>query len=473
MSYPYELELMEGDILLNVGRILQGKSLYAAPSLDSASPVYTPFYFYLSALAAKLLGARLFSLRLVSFLSTLGCLGLVYRFVQRETRSPWFGALSACLFAASFGATGFWFDLARPDMLYILFCLAAGYCARFCPGIRGAALAGGFFSFALLTKQTALLIVIPMILYFALVGRRELAVFAATFVVLSAAFLGYFQHASSGWCYFYSFGAVSTVLTAKSMIILFWVRQILPQFGMSALLSLFYVLNRWYSSDRRALIFYLPWFCGMAGASWAYSLNWGAYLNGLLPIAALLSILAGLGAHAALESFEILQGRQRTMVEMCLTACLLIQFGCLAFNPMDQIPGRADVEAGNRLAARLGQIPGRIFICHHATLYTAAGKEPSTPLIILGTLFASPNAEVANGLRQELREALRSQKFRAVVVDSDWFREYLPDDFRRDLNATYGLRETISYPDTAVFRERTGLFIRPQFIYLPKSDASP
>src|SRR5208282_1623784 len=154
----------------------------------------------------------------------------------------------------------------------------------------------------------------------------------------------------------------TAVLTSRKMILLFWCRQVFPLFGIAVVFTLYYFLNASQESGRRRFAFYSLFGLGMGGASWLYSLNWGAYLNGLLPIAAVLCILAGLGAHAILDSLERLTANARLAAEGCLWGMFFIQFACLAYNPLLQIPGTADLEAGRRVVERIAQIPGRVFI---------------------------------------------------------------------------------------------------------------
>ena len=74
LGYPYELEWMEGGSVEIVGRVLHGQALYVAPSLHYVPYTYPPLYFWVSALVAKMTGLSFLPLRLVSFVSSLGCL---------------------------------------------------------------------------------------------------------------------------------------------------------------------------------------------------------------------------------------------------------------------------------------------------------------------------------------------------------------------------------------------------------------
>src|SRR5512144_1808793 len=84
IHYPFSLEFAEGDALIQVLRILQGEMLYTEPSMRYVALDYPPVYVYVSALAARLLGFGFFPLRLVSFLSALGSISVIYLICRKE-----------------------------------------------------------------------------------------------------------------------------------------------------------------------------------------------------------------------------------------------------------------------------------------------------------------------------------------------------------------------------------------------------
>src|SRR5262245_11458385 len=83
VPYPFELEWLEGLSLHHVQRLLQGRPLYAPPSLEFISFDYTPLYFHVAAFASRLLGPGFAPLRVVSLLASLGSLGLVFALARR------------------------------------------------------------------------------------------------------------------------------------------------------------------------------------------------------------------------------------------------------------------------------------------------------------------------------------------------------------------------------------------------------
>ena len=102
LSYPFPLEYLESNSLVEVQRILTGHALYAAPTVSYVPDGYPPLYFATSAAAASVLGLSYLPLRLVSLVSSLVCFAILARLVQRETTSAAAGIAAAGLLAATY-----------------------------------------------------------------------------------------------------------------------------------------------------------------------------------------------------------------------------------------------------------------------------------------------------------------------------------------------------------------------------------
>ena len=100
LTYPFTVEWLESNSLVEVHRILAGQPLYPAPSIRYVPDGYPPLYFAVSAAAASVLGVSYLPLRLVSLVSSLVCFALLGRLVQRETGSIAAGVGAAGLSAA-------------------------------------------------------------------------------------------------------------------------------------------------------------------------------------------------------------------------------------------------------------------------------------------------------------------------------------------------------------------------------------
>jgi hypothetical protein len=154
LTYPFTVEWLESNSLVEVHRILAGQAVYAAPTAGYVPDGYPPLYFAVSAAAASVLGVSYLPLRLVSLVSSLVCFALLGRLVQRETGSVAAGTGAAGMFAAVYFATDTWFDVGRVDSLFLALSLGGLYAARWMRRTRGAIAAGALLAAAALTKQT-------------------------------------------------------------------------------------------------------------------------------------------------------------------------------------------------------------------------------------------------------------------------------------------------------------------------------
>lgn len=171
IQYPFELEWCEGSSVHQVMKILSGEKMYIPPSLEFISLPYTPLYFYISAAVSKVIGIGFVPLRLLSFVSSLGCFFIIFLFVKRETGSNYSGFLASSLFAATFRISGAWFDIARVDSLFLFLLLLSMYSIKLHDSSISLMLAGILVSLSFMTKQTALIISVPIMFYCILVKR--------------------------------------------------------------------------------------------------------------------------------------------------------------------------------------------------------------------------------------------------------------------------------------------------------------
>ncbi len=472
MVYPFDLERLEGSALEQVERVLRGQPLYAAPSFDYVPMVYTPVYFYVSALAAKLLGPGFAPLRLVSILASLGCFAVLYQFVRKETSSHYCSLVSVGLFAATFRETGDWLELARTDSLYLFLLVLGAYLLRWKRGTAWLALAGGCTALAFLTKQTALIVILPLVIYAGSLGFRLFAAFAGAAGVLGAGGIALLHLRSGGWSTFYLFSLTSSFLTMKSHIVLFWINDIFRVLPIAVAFCVLFFLAAAHEKDRRDAWFYFCFGAGMLAASWLYSLNWGAYLNGRLPVYFFLSLATGLGAHRALVLLATHAGDRARLGQSVLFAALLIQSCALVYDPRLVVPGSRDVELGREVLAKIAQIPGPVYVPNHTYLAAIAGKQGFAHILNLCTLLVSGDPRTVAPLREELHDAFRNKRFSAVVQDGAWGEDVVAAVYRSDFLENYQPGQEIVYPASDTRRLATGLPAPARvafIIYVPKA----
>ncbi|MBI4832962.1 MAG: glycosyltransferase family 39 protein, partial [Candidatus Lindowbacteria bacterium] len=301
IQYPFELEWLEGSLVDHVRRILAGQRLYVIPSLEFIPFFYTPLYFYLSAGVSKILGVGFFPLRLISFIASLGCFAVLYLIVERETKSRFSAFLSASLFAATFRASGAWFDIARVDSLFLFFLLAAVYAVRFKTSLNWTVLAGALISLSFLTKQTALIISLPIMLYCVYADwRRSIFLIGIVASVVTGTTL-LLDNIHDGWYAYYIFRVPAHHAIIRNMFVDFWTKDLLLALPVACLMSAWCLYAKFSYMTRKTFLFYFLMTGGMVGASWLSRLHEGGYDNVLMTAYAALSILFGLTVHTAIR----------------------------------------------------------------------------------------------------------------------------------------------------------------------------
>ena len=380
LGYPFPLEVLESNSLVEVHRILAGQPLYAAPTVSYVPDGYPPLYFAVSAAAASVLGQSYLALRLVSLVSSLACFAVVARCVQRETASAAAGLAAAGLLAATYFATGNWFDVARVDSLFLALSIAGLYAARWMRSRRGAIVAGLLLGAAFLTKQTALAEGAAVLAAVAAGPRRRLAITAALAyaAVLAASTLA-LGLASHGWYLYYAFEQMSQHALSLAAAGRFWARYLLPTLGIAVAAVLLGV--------RRLPPALLAGCVALVAEGWAALVHTGGGVNDLLPAYLAVAVLAGLalggragagpgrGAWALWPVTGPLSGHGRLACPVRLAPWSSPSWRSWrrASAPGSAIPAGADRAAGLRLTAGVRTLGGTIAIPADPALALTAG----------------------------------------------------------------------------------------------------
>jgi 4-amino-4-deoxy-L-arabinose transferase-like glycosyltransferase len=454
VGYPYELEWMEGGAVDHIYRILKGDPLYAPPSMDFVPYIYPPVYFYLAAGLSKLTGAGLFPLRLLSILSLTGCLYVIFDFARKESGSMLPGICAAGLFAATFPATGGWFDLGRVDSLYLFLLLFAAWLIRFRPGKAGFLGAGLLLTLAFFTKQTTLIFSIPLLIYAFVHSRKAFPWIAIAFPALSLALYLILNGQYEGWFDYYIRELPGAHPFLWKMAIGFWPVYVLGILPIALLLGIWFLISE--KGEKRW--FYLAFLLAGLMASWMSMMHGGGYKNNLMPLYAVLAILFPLGVSAFLQDPET--GRK---LRLWILLAAVFQFGMLIYQPWEWVPTRQDREAGDRLIKRLSQLEGRVWIFGNGYLPRLAGKEPNAQAWAVIDVLRGKKDPVAETLEKEIRASLREARFDYVVMDFPFFTE--------DLDSSYEKWEKL-FEDEAFIPVSGGDF-RPMWIYRKRLDHSP
>ena len=458
ISYPYDLEWMEGGTLEHVARVLAGQPLYGPPSLEFTPYIYGPLYYHLAAPVAKLFGLRLLSLRMVSFGPRWAVFALIAALVHGRTRSRLGALVAAGLFAALFKRSGAFFDLARVDSLALFFTLLAVWVLL--ASKRHDVAAGVLLAAAFFTKQSALLIAAPVVVArsWSLRGPQRLHGIAA-FVALAVGGSLLLHLRTQGWSTYYLFALPASHPWVSGAWVGYW-RDLFMVVPVAMLALAFVMAGARGAGAARPIE--LAAVLGALAESWSSRLHGGGYDNVLMPVYACLAWQTGLvlgGLVQPAPGDVPSPAKPRALLALAPWACL-VQLALLWSPPWRQVPTAADRAAGAALVAKLAAVPGPVLIPHHPHLARLAGKATHAHEMALADVMRGGDRRAIDALAADVRRRLAAREFAAVVVDQDWWRA--------DLGASYVHSQTLWAAEPAIFWPRTGWLVRPRDIYEPR-----
>jgi hypothetical protein len=474
LSYPFPLEYLESNSLVEVQRILTGRALYAAPTAGYVPDGYPPLYFATSAVAASVLGLSYLPLRLVSLVSSLVCFAVLARLVQRETASAAAGIAAAGLLAATYFVADTWFDVARVDSLFIALSVGALYTARWMRRTRGAVATGLLLAAAFLTKQNGLAEGVAVLTALAFGPRRRLAWPAA---LTYGAVLGVSTLAlgltSRGWYVFYVFELLSEHPLKNAAFGQFWTVSLLPVLGIACCALVLGV--------RRTPLVLVAGSTALVVEAYTSLVHSGGRINDLLPAYLAVALLAGLamgGQPGGLVSFcadrlargrlaNWRPGRAGRWAAAAAAALVIAQLAVLGngFRPAQAIPSGADRAAGLRLAAGMRALGGMIAVPTDPGLDLLAGLPAVAHQGATDDILRASDPTIIASFRRSAARAVATRQFSAIVTEN----AAPPDGFPADLGRYYRRCPQALLPGVpqAVFQPVAGPPGRPTYLWLP------
>lgn len=282
-------------------RVFENLPLYGPPTSEYVSGMYTPLMDLVNGQVFRLLGVSYPPLRVVSFLAFAALLGLVFRWVQRETRSALRAAICVGLVLTLCGQVRHWFSSVNVDAAYLVFGIAGFYLLYFQPGSRRAVMGSALcLALSFLCKPQGFVLAAAAFAFVLLTeSRRHALLFAAVCASLAGAVSLVYLVASHGW-YWTSMVTVPFEYPSKpdpKLLRGLWRTSHLGTAAVFGALPLLGWLLRRAEVRRRALLLLLLGGAAFALSYLSYNKAGGDY-NSLVP--ALLVGLLGFGVLPAL-----------------------------------------------------------------------------------------------------------------------------------------------------------------------------
>jgi hypothetical protein len=455
LSYPFPVEWLESNSLVEVHRILAGQPLYPAPTAGYVPDGYPPLYFALSAGAASVLGVSYLPLRLVSLLSSLACFALLGRLVQRETGSAAAGTAAAGAFAATYFVTDTWFDVGRVDSLFLALSIGGLYAARWTRGTRGAVVAGLLLGAAFLTKQTGLAEGIAVTAALLAGPRRRLAwTTALTEVAVIGISTLVLALTSGGWYLYYVFQQMGEHALNDGGFGWFWT-ALLSATGIAAAAALI--------GARRVPPVLLAGCAALAVEGYAALVHSGGGINDVLPAYLAVALLAGLALG---------NGRLPWWTATACGALVLAQSAFLlgGFHPAQSIPTSADRAVGERLLAGMRALGGTIAVPADPGLSVLAGLPPTAHQDAAADVLRASNQAAISSFTRSAAAAVAAGQYSAIITDGPG----LPPGYPPSLTRYYRQcpQPLLAGVPAALFRPVAGVPVRPAAVWLPRGRGS-
>ena len=450
IQYGFDLEWMEGGMLLHASRVAQGLPLYVVPSPDFIPFIYPPMYPWVVG-GLSWLGLPLgYSLgRWVSVVAVVFAAGILVSAVRKEGGGWPLGIGGAALFLATFPASGAFFDLVRNDGLQIGLLASALFAVR----SRSVRLGGLLLTAAFLTKHTAALYGLCSLWWLyhheGKVLARRFALWSVGPALVATIWL---TAGSDGRFLTYVLGVPSTHPFIAGRFFYTAPKEMLMALPwMSGALIIAVLMFRRVSS--RGARFWLAHGAMALFLSALMRGHHGGYLNVLMPGLWIMVLWSTLALHAIRVRWP------RVPVFVVTSSLVAWQLWSAQWSLSRYVPTIADTAAGDAVVEQLAAIDGEVLAPWQPWMVVQAGKTGNIALIALWDIDhkGGPFYEEA----QSIAESIREKRWSAVLTAKS--------KLKRGLNKHYE-RTQFKKPKGRALYPKTGWRVRPHELWLPKTD---
>lgn len=449
IAYPYDIEWMEGGMLVHVWRIREGLGLYTEPDADWIPYIYPPLYPWLMSLVGEpsyVVG------RSISLLGTLAAAGAAAFAVHREGASWGFAVAAAGLFIGCYDESGTFYDLVRADALAIG--LAAWSIALCKVGSRNAVIGSGLLLvLAFLAKHNYAMFGVGMLIWLWVThGARRAGVFVLASAVPALIATGAIQLATDGHYLTYllevpgSHPLVAERAWPKSEIELAS-SHLFTNIAM-VVLGVIWIARRRFDNNG---LYWLLIGATAIGACILMRAHHGGYVNVLMPGHWVLAVGGMAMIGVALRNW--------THPALLAVACAVTgwQLWEARWDAEKMIPTADDIAAGERVIDAIGAVDGEVFAPHFPWYPAMAGKTPSLPLISLWDVDHRDGPYKKQAHRVD--EAIEAQRWAAVLT---------PDRHtKHGLEGAYEKGQRLQFKGRT-FQTKTGWKVKPTQFWVPK-----
>ncbi len=517
IGYPYDLEWMEGGMLIHALRIQEGLGIYVPPSSDFIPYIYPPLYPTFLSVASELWTLDYWMGRGLSIVGTLLATSALVFGLRKETGSWAMGWLSGALWLSSYDDVGTFFDLTRADGLMMGVLAWSIVCARW----NRLVVAGLLCWVAFLTKHNAAIVGVPIALWLWRTASWQSALrFGLWSAVPALMSIGWLQWSTDGLFLIYLLDVPAHhPIVGQRLVWLSAVEMLTPFVAPTLLLSVLLVKDLFHRARWRGIVLGLAVlaFVGMTQVDVsAFPKIAGSHKAGQIPFAVaiwILVVVACARPSVWLQWWRNGQEDEQGSVFWRLIACTLFLFSALMRGhhggftnvlmpgiwslcvvvPLlihrygrqyptwlihigmllmmgqsvwglwaveDYAPTEEDRLAGDAMVAEFSSSQGPVWAPHSPWLSVQAGYEPTTHLIALWDIDheGGPLVDYVDDIKSDIA----NHRWGTIVS--------------ADKRLGFGVRQHYEYhrsirPKGRLFVPKVGWKVRPSYVYRPKKTA--
>jgi len=474
LHYPAEMDYIEGVMMDHVVRLMHGRPIYVAPSLDFVALAYMPLFTTVASLLARAFGPEFWEPRFVSFVGTLALVTLIGVVVRRETRSWTFTASAVGLYLMGYGAAGGGhYDASRPDSMMLALAFGGLVTLRYTENARGAVMAALLLTVAFFTKQHAVWFGLAALGHVLWNDRRRLAPFTLTLFAGCFGGYGLLSLWLGPWFSFYTWDVPAHWSQFSKLRIEHYLGTglvgMLGPLTVPSVLSLALPEAPW-----RGRSGVWAWAAlGALGTGLLATFDPSAWRHVFMPSMVAFSIFGPLSLARLLHALAPESSHGRPRAEALVAALLVLQFVPLIYGIHAEQPHPHAREARAAFVARLRALPGPVIVIEHGFYATLAGKAPSLQVIAIGDLERAPGNRMLRrdpNVYRKMFEPLRRGPGRPALLADEALEQVGP--LWAEIAPGYRLADSLG-AETDPLRSFHGHTGAPQYLYLPREDAPP
>ncbi len=465
VTYPYALDFVEEDMLMQAWRVAQHLPVFVPPNADFVPQVYMPLYTWLGGQVLRFVSPAFWPLRLLSFLSTLTTAVLVAGISWQESGRWQTAVTGASVFLAGYRITGGWYDLARVDALFVALSMAGLWATARCHQQKQpqAILAGFLLGLAILTKQNGLVLALVAGIYFWLAIKPLTKWYILGLLGITIIPLVWLEWTTEGW---FSYYVIDIAYASPVSPLRIWHTVSRELAGGMGVLVLFlgitavwqwrahaWRVRQWLSASPWVLFIPAAVFISVAGRS-----SEGGNFNNLIPAWAFLSLTPALAD-------SLFFGRRWVWETAVLLQLALTIVNPIPHKPPRYLPTPEMRAAGAQFTELITAVEGPVLIMMHPSYALRAGKEPGVHIQSLW--HARQRGQ--QPLPPDFVERLRSGYYVWIISDESDFFEKDP--------ALLTLLEVYYQPSRRLADNESpptlsGPIVRPLQLYVPAIQAA-